>query len=85
VFNLGRDESIEIGELARTVRDRLDSPSEIRTVSYREVFDTGFEDLQIRQPDLTRVRSAIDFEPRIELVRTIDDIASSLAAGGNGR
>lgn len=85
VFNLGRDESIEIGELARTVRDRLDSPSEIRTVSYREVFDSGFEDLQIRQPDLTRVRSAIDFEPRIELVRTIDDIASSLAAGGNGR
>ncbi|MCP4067567.1 MAG: NAD-dependent epimerase/dehydratase family protein [Phycisphaeraceae bacterium] len=81
VFNLGRDDSIEIGELARAVRDRLKSSSGIRNISYEEVFDSGFEDLRIRQPDLTRVRSAIDFEPEIDLDRTIDDIASSLAAG----
>jgi len=85
VFNLGRDDSIEIGELATTVRDRLKSSSEIRNVSYAEVFESGFEDLQIRQPDLTRVRSAIGFEPEVDLDRTIDDIASSLAAGVGDR
>lgn len=85
VFNLGRDDSIEIGELATTVRDRLKSSSGIRNVSYAEVFESGFEDLQIRQPDLTRVRSAIGFEPEIDLDRTIDDIASSLAAGVGDR
>ncbi|MCP4835507.1 MAG: NAD-dependent epimerase/dehydratase family protein [Phycisphaera sp.] len=83
VFNLGRDESIEIGELARTVRDRLKSSSGIRNVSYAEVFDSGFEDLRIRKPDLGRIRSAIDFRPVIELDRTIDDIAASLATGSD--
>lgn len=85
VFNLGRDDSIEIGELAKTVRDRLKSSSGIRNVSYAEVFDSGFEDLRIRQPDLTRIRSAIGFEPEIGLDRTIDDIASSLAAAEASR
>ena len=75
VFNLGRDELIEIGDLATRVRDRVGSASEISFVPYADAFDDRFEDLRVRQPDLSRIRSAVGFEPSIPLERTIDDLA----------
>lgn len=79
VFNLGRDESITIDELARTVCRRLGSRSDIRFVDYTEAFDSDFEDLQVRVPDLTRIRDAIGFAPGIPLDDTIDDLAAEFA------
>ncbi|MAH65087.1 MAG: nucleoside-diphosphate sugar epimerase [Phycisphaerae bacterium] len=78
VFNLGRDEPIEIGELARLVRDQLGSSSRIRSIPYAEAYDEGFEDLRVRQPDLTRIKRAINFRPAITIEQTIDDIAAAL-------
>ena len=78
VFNLGRAELIEIGDLARLVKSRLSSESEIRLIPYADAFDEGFEDLRIRQPDLDRIRDAIGFEAKIALETTIDDLASIL-------
>lgn len=80
VFNLGRDEPIEIGELATLVRDRLGSSSRIRCIPYAEAYDDGFEDLRVRQPDLSRIRNAIAFEPAIGIEQTIDDIAAAVAS-----
>lgn len=80
VYNLGRDELIEIGRLAELVRDRLDSQSEVRCIPYGEAFDEQFEDLRTRRPDLNRIREAIGFMPSIELSRTIDDLASAIRA-----
>ena len=76
VFNLGRDELIEIGELATKVRDRVGSTSEISFIPYEDAFDDRFEDLRVRQPDLSRIRSAVGFDPTIPLERTIDDLAN---------
>jgi len=85
VFNLGRDEPISIRSLAESVRRTLGSRSEIRHVSYDEAFGaatkSGFDDLRFRQPDLTRVREAIGFAPRIPLETTILDLAESLRPG----
>ena len=78
VFNLGRDELVEIGELAAMVRDRIGSSSEIRLVPYADAFDDSFEDLRIRQPDLARIRAAVGFAPSVPLERTIDDLAATL-------
>ena len=75
VFNLGRDESITIRDLAELVRTRTSSKSEIRYVDYAEVFDADFEDLEVRVPDLSRIREAIGFAPVIPLETTIDDLA----------
>jgi len=77
VFNVGRDELVEIGDLATLIRDRLESTSEIVHVPYEEAFDDRFEDLRTRQPDLTRIREAVGFQPSIPLAVTIDDIAAS--------
>ncbi len=81
VFNVGRDELIEIGELAGMIRDRIGSSSEIVHVPYEEAFDERFEDLRSRQPDLTRIREAVGFEPKIPLAATIDDLAAFLRGG----
>ncbi len=82
VFNVGRDDLIEIGRLAEVVRAEVDSSSEIVHLPYEEVFDERFEDLQVRQPDLSRIREAVGFSPSIPLETTIHDIAASLLAGG---
>ena len=82
VYNIGSDTPVTIGDLAECVRDRLGSDSPIRHVPYEQAFNPGFDDLRAREPDLTRIREAIGFEPAIELERTIDDLAASCVAGG---
>lgn len=78
VFNLGRDEAISIETLARTVIRVLGSRSEIRLVSYQDAFPVQFDDLRVRQPDLSRVRQAIGFSPSIDLEQTIRDLAQTM-------
>jgi UDP-glucose 4-epimerase len=88
VFNLGADRPISIDDLARLVIAQLGSSSPLEHVPFERAMGTGFEDLTQRRPDLQRVRSAIDFEPRISLKQTVQDIADSLrlkpASGGVG-
>jgi len=80
IFNLGRDEPVTIEDLARLVVRVLASRSGIEHIPYGEVFPVQFDDLRVRQPDLTRVRDAIGFAPSIELERTIRDLAGEAAA-----
>lgn len=79
VFNLGSDQPISILDLARRVGEALNSPIEPRLAPYDRAYAPGFEDLRQRKPDLSRVRSAIGFEPTIPLEQTIRDIAADLA------
>lgn len=78
VFNVGSDEEISILDLARRVVQVLDARSEIRLVPYADAFPSGFEDLERRRPDLTRLRAAIDFRPAYGLDQTIRDVASAI-------
>jgi UDP-glucose 4-epimerase len=78
VFNLGRDESISVKALAELVIATLGSRSGIRMVPYDQAFAAGFDDLAVRQPDLTRIRAAIGFAPSIPLEQTILDLADEL-------
>lgn len=83
IFNLGNDRSIEIGALAQLVRETLGSASPIELVPYDRAFGPGFDDLRRREPDLSRIRAAIGFEPRISLEQTIKDIAAHLASSAH--
>jgi len=60
------------------------SVSKIELVPYSAAYAKGFEDLQQRKPDLSRIRKAIGFSPKIELERTIDDLASEVRLGMMG-
>jgi UDP-glucose 4-epimerase len=80
VFNVGSDEPITIRALAERVVRRLNSKSALVHLPYDTAYGPGFEDLRARQPDLTRVRKAIGFAPRIGLDQTIDDLARAMQA-----
>ena len=78
VFNVGSDRPITIAALAELVISTLGSTSRARLLPYSEAFPSGFEDLRQRQPDLTRLRQAVGFQPRFALEQTIRDVAASL-------
>jgi len=79
VFNVGTDAPISIEALAALVIETLGSRSTIRRVPHAAVFGPGFEDLEVRIPDLARIRSAIGFAPTIPLRQTIADVAAEMA------
>ena len=64
VFNVGGDEEISIGDLARKVRDAIDPRLPIRLVPYAKAYGPGFEDMRRRVPDLRKIRRAIGYRPR---------------------
>ena len=74
VYNIGTDHEVTIGDLALKVIERTKSASKIRHVPYGEAYGPGFEDMQRRKPNLTRIETATGFRPRIPLDQIIDDI-----------
>ncbi|MGE3177084.1 MAG: NAD-dependent epimerase/dehydratase family protein [Vicinamibacterales bacterium] len=70
VVNIGNTEEVTITTLAERVRQLCGSSSTIKFIPYEEAYDSGFEDMPRRVPDLTKVRSMIEYEPR----HSLDDI-----------
>jgi UDP-glucose 4-epimerase len=67
IFNIGSDVEVSIGELAERVKAVTSSASPIEFVPYERAYGPGFEDMMRRVPDLTKIRSMIGFERRIDL------------------
>ena len=80
VFNIGAEDEITIVDLARRVRDRLESTSDIQLIPYDEAYGPGFEDMERRQPDTTRIRELVGWAPRHSLDEIIDATAEHMRA-----
>jgi UDP-glucose 4-epimerase len=76
VFNIGTDAEITITQLAHTIRKQLGSSSPISYVPYDEAYEEGFEDMQRRVPDTTKIRAAIGWVPE----KTLEDIVRDVSA-----
>jgi UDP-glucose 4-epimerase len=75
VFNIGNDrEEITILELARRVKERSRSRSEIVLVPYDKAYEEGFEDMPRRVPDLSKITAMIGYRPK----HTLDDILTQV-------
>lgn len=85
IFNIGSDRLMTILELADLVKRTLNSRSEIVHVSYDAAYGAGFDDLRTRQPDLTRIRTAIHWSPSVPLEQTISDIATTFMENPDAR
>jgi UDP-glucose 4-epimerase len=87
VFNIGGETEISVAQLAEKVRDSVGSSSPIVLVPYDEAYEEGFEDMQRRVPDTTKVRDALGWEPMKSLDDIIADVASQQRAdaAANGR
>jgi len=80
VFNIGADEEVTILELAQRVKAAAQSASEIVFVPYSEAYAEGFEDMQRRVPDASKLERTIGFRPRTPLSRIIDDVVADQRA-----
>jgi UDP-glucose 4-epimerase len=80
VFNIGNDHEISIRGLAELVISRLNSKSEIVSKSYEDAYGAGFEDMQRRIPDISKIKTATGWAPTRSLETIIDDIAATRAA-----
>ncbi len=78
VFNIGSDEEISILELAKLVKKKTNSRSEIKFISYDEAYEAGFEDMQRRIPNIAKLKKAIGFQPRHSISAIIDQVVESL-------
>jgi len=74
VYNVGGTEEISIEDLAHRVIKLAGSHSKLRYVPYEEAYEEGFEDMQRRVPDTTKVHALIGFEARVQL----DEIITSV-------
>jgi UDP-glucose 4-epimerase len=70
VFNIGNPEVISIRQLARKIIEKTGSKSEIKYVPYDKAYESGFEDMRHRSPDITKLRRLTGFKPKND----IDDI-----------
>lgn len=74
LYNVGNDQEVSINDLASLVRTMTGSDSEIRHIPYREAFGSGFEDMDRRVPDLSKIHKAIDYRPEHTLADTLRDV-----------
>jgi UDP-glucose 4-epimerase len=77
-FNVGGVGETTIKELAAKIIERTKSASTIRFIPYSDAYPAGFEDMQRRVPDISKVRKSIGWEPRHSLDSIIDSVAASL-------
>ncbi|MCU0242302.1 MAG: GDP-mannose 4,6-dehydratase, partial [Vicinamibacteria bacterium] len=77
VVNIGNDrEEVSILELARRVKERTRSKSEIVFVPYEKAYEEGFEDMPRRIPALDKLRRLIGYEPQVHLDEILDRVAA---------
>jgi UDP-glucose 4-epimerase len=76
VFNVGNNQQISIMDLAKKVIEITGSKSEIKKIPYTEAYPEGFEDMQRRVPDISKIKQVLGWEPKIYLDQIIKDIAA---------
>lgn len=81
VINIGNTQEVSILELAERVRELAASKSPIKLVPYDQAYESGFEDMPRRLPDLSRVESLIGYKPH----HGLDDILKQVIDYYRGR
>jgi UDP-glucose 4-epimerase len=76
VYNVGGTGEVTIKQLAEQVLSVTGSKSEITYAPYSDAYPAGFEDIQRRVPDISKVKGAIGWSPTKDLNQIISDIAA---------
>ena len=67
VINIGNTEEVTITNLAERIRELTGSRSPIKLIPYDEAYESGFEDMPRRVPDLSKVTAMIGYKPKYTL------------------
>ena len=76
VFNVGNNEQICIMDLAKKVIAVTGSSSAIEMMDYEKAYPAGFEDMERRVPDISKIKRVLGWQPEIGLEQIIKDIAA---------
>jgi UDP-glucose 4-epimerase len=74
VYNIGNGREITILELAKKVKQRTGSKSEIQLVPYEQAYEEGFEDMHRRVPDIAKLAALTGYEPKVHLDEILDHV-----------
>ncbi len=74
VFNIGSDEAISIGDLARRVKSLTGSPSDIVHIPYEDVYGADFEDTRYRVADISKLEATVGCRPTMTLDAILGEV-----------
>lgn len=74
LYNIGSNEEISMMDLAKKVKQLTQSSSEIILIPYEKAYPPGFEDMQRRMPDNTRVHNLIGWKPTHSLEQILHSV-----------
>ena len=78
VYNIGGVGETTIKQLADAIIERTKSTSTITYTPYDQAYTAGYEDMQRRVPDITKINSAIGWSPENTLDSIIADVAADM-------
>jgi UDP-glucose 4-epimerase len=78
VYNVGGTGEITIKQLSETIIKQANSKSTIEYIPYEKAYAPGFEDMQRRVPDISKIKEAIKWQPQRDLTQIISDVASHI-------
>lgn len=85
VFNVGSQNEITIRALADLVIDMTGSSSSVRYVPYNVAYEPGFEDMERRMPDISKIRRVTGWDPKASLRDILTDVIEYERAGRRER
>lgn len=78
VVNIGNSEEISIQDLAQKIIDMTGSQSKITYISYAEAYNSRFEDMERRVPNIERIKALTGWAPTRRLDTIITDLIDYL-------
>ena len=77
-FNVGGVGETTMRELALKVIERTGSQSQLLSIPFDQAYGPGFEDMQRRVPDISKVKAKLGWAPTHSLDSIIDSVAAHL-------
>jgi UDP-glucose 4-epimerase len=77
VFNVGGEGETTIQQLAEKIIANTKSTAGITCTPYSQAYQVGFEDIQRRIPDITKLESSIGWKPVRDLNQIISDVKNA--------
>jgi UDP-glucose 4-epimerase len=76
VFNIGGVGETTILDLAKLIIKQTNSNSDYKFIEYDDAYLSGYEDMERRVPNILKIKSYIDWEPKLTLEDIVKDTIS---------
>lgn len=74
IFNIGSTEEVSINELAKKILDLTGSRSSISHIPFDQAYEEGFEDMERRVPDISKIGNLLGWKPQFSLEMILKDV-----------